>query len=71
VLKDEVRILTPGPTEAGEVRESDLIKRLHDLENADYDDPMERAKARTEAHRISSQFKVAGKQVPHLEKLGH
>jgi F0F1-type ATP synthase epsilon subunit len=70
VLKDEVRILTPGLMEAGLVREADLVKRLQDLDARDYDDPVELAKAKAEAHWISTQLKIAGKQVPHTTKLG-
>lgn len=70
VLKDEVRILTPGLMEVGQIREADLLKRLHELEGADYDDPMEQAKARTEAHWIASQLKLAGKTIPGMPKLG-
>lgn len=70
VFKDEVRILTPGLMEVGQVREADLLKRLHDLEGTDYDDPVEQAKARTEAHWIASQLKLAGKTIPGMPKLG-
>ncbi len=70
VLKDEVRILTPGLMEVGQIHGADLLNRLHELEATDYEDPIERAKARTEAHWIASQLKLAGKTVPSMPKLG-
>lgn len=70
VLKDEVRILTPGLMEVEGIREADLVKRIQDLDSKDYDDPVELSKAKAEAHWLSSQLKLAGKTVPHSAKLG-
>lgn len=70
VLKDEVRILTPGIIEAEHVREADLVKRIQDLDSKNYDDPVELTKAKAEAQWASAQLHLAGKQVPHSEKLG-
>lgn len=70
VFKNEVRILTPGLVDPTKVREADLLKRIQDLDGKDYEDPVELAKAKAEAHWATTQLRMAGKQVPSSQKLG-
>jgi F-type H+-transporting ATPase subunit epsilon len=70
VLKDEVRILTPGLVEVEAVSEAQLLKRLNELEAKTYEDALELSKAKAEAHWLITQLRMAGKDVPTLTKLG-
>jgi len=69
VFNDKVTILTEGVMDPNQVSEADLLKRLHDLIAATYDDPIDEIKAKAEAQWIVTELRVAGKQVPDLGKL--
>lgn len=68
---DQITILAEAVSPLNEVSEADLVKRLQELDGADYDpsEPAEKAKAKTEAHWIATQLKSAGKDVPELKQF--
>jgi len=70
VFKDEVMVLTRHLGDPSAVREADLIKRLHALDEATYEDAIDLAKAKAEAHWLGAQLKSAGKDVPALKQVG-
>ena len=70
VLDDEVRILAESVVDTADVTETDLVRQLKELDEADYDDELEEAGARSKAHWIATQLRSKGKEVPSLKKLG-
>jgi F-type H+-transporting ATPase subunit epsilon len=69
VFKDQVKILTEGVAEPGQVSEKDLVARLEKLLATSHDDPVELLKAKAEAQWIETQLIAAGKMVPDLSRL--
>ena len=71
VSPEGIRILAEAVTPLAEVSEADLVRRLEELDAADYSagDMTTKMKAVTEAHWITTQLKSAGKDVPELKNL--
>ncbi len=69
VDRNVVTVLAESAVEVDRISENDLVKRLEKLNAATYDDPLDLAKARAEAHWLATQLKLAGKTVPDVSRL--
>ncbi len=69
IQNNTIYVLAESVVETSAVSEADLIKRLRELDDAEYDDAIEKAKARTEVNWIVTQLKSAGKDVPEINNL--
>ncbi|MBA3684309.1 MAG: F0F1 ATP synthase subunit epsilon [Planctomycetes bacterium] len=70
IADNELKILAESVVESDRISEHELVTKLEKLLAKSYEDPLELAEARTQAHWFATQLKLAGKAVPDLSKLG-
>ena len=60
VENDEIRILAESCVSVSDVSETEVLKKLQDMDTATYDSPLELAKAKAEAHWMKTQLESTG-----------
>lgn len=69
IQQNTIYVLAESVVTTGEVSEADLIKRLQEIDAAEYEDDLSRSEARAEATWIVTQLHSAGKNVPDVNIL--